>query len=179
MSEEQILDSELENNILDDEVVTGGSDEVITDEPTTDTEPTTPTTPTAPTYSYDPSQIYDNGLNQMRFELQDNIIEGEGVTCALCDEEYKAIIENEKLWKRAKLKCLKAIIMKFAYEVNTSTDGLSYSLNERYPRWKAMYDDLKKTTTLAVPVCDPSALGNPPGRPPYFYENMHTNIRKL
>ena len=130
------------------------------------------------TYTYDPTQIYDNGLNQMRFELQDNIIEGESVTTALCDEEYLAIIAHEKSWKKAKLKCLKAIVTKFAYEVNTSTDGLSYSLSERYDRWKAMYSDLRKETNIAVPTCNPSSLSHPPGRPPYFYEDMHTNPRK-
>ena len=130
------------------------------------------------TYTYDPTQIYDNGVNQMRFELQDNIIEGEGVTCALCDEEYTAIIKNEKGWKRAKLKCLKAIVTKFAYEVNTSTDGLSYSLAERYERWKAMYDDLKKETHIPLPVCNPQSLNDSPTRPMYFYEDMHTNNRK-
>lgn len=164
----------------EDEVVTDGeSDDNTTTEPTE--EPTTdsePIKPTGPTYSYNPAQIYDGGLNQMRFELQDNIIEGEGVTCALCDEEYQAIIEHESGWKRAKLKCLKAIITKFAYEVNTSTDGLSYSLSERYERWKAMYDDLKKETIIALPTCDPSSLGHPPGRPPYFYEDLHANPRR-
>lgn len=129
-------------------------------------------------YSYDPSQIYDNGINQMRFELQDNITEGEAVTSALCDEEYQAIIENEKGWKRAKLKCLKAIVTKFAYEVTSSTDGLSYSLNERYPRWKAMYDELKKETHVPLPTCDPSSLNGYSSRPNYFYEDMHTNNRK-
>lgn len=132
----------------------------------------------ARTYTYDPAQIYDGSVNQMRFELQDNIIEGEGITCALCDEEYKAIIEHEKSWKKAKLKCLKSIVMKFAYEVNTSTDGLSYSLAERYPRWKAMYDDLKKETIVPLPVGNPAAFSKPPGRPPYFYEDLHTNRRK-
>lgn len=130
------------------------------------------------TYTYDPLQIYDKNVNQMRFELQDNIIEGEGVTCALCDEEYQAIIQNEKGWKRAKLKCLKAIVTKFAYEVNTSTDGLSYSLAERYPRWKAMYDDLKKETVLPLPTCNPQSLSDYPGRPMYFYEDMQANLRK-
>ena len=130
------------------------------------------------TYTYDPSQIYDGGLNQMRFELQDNIIEGESVTAALCDEEYLAIISHEKSWKRAKLKCLNAIVTKFAYEVNTSTDGLSYSLNERYPRWKAMYDDLKKETVAAVPKCNPQSLSNYRGNSMYFHEDMHANNRK-
>lgn len=158
--------------------------EEITDTPaepdiTQETEPTPEPAPESTrTYTYDPSQIYDGGLNQMRFELQDNIIEGEGVTCALCDGEYQAIIDHEKSWKRAKLKCLKAIVMKFAYEVNTSTDGLSYSLNERYPRWKAMYDDLKKKTIVSLPTADPSSLQGPPGEPPYFHTDLHTNYRK-
>ena len=132
----------------------------------------------ASTYSYDGSKIYDGSVNQMRFELQDNIIEGEGITCALCDEEYKAIIEHEKTWQRAKVKCLKAIVMKFAYEVNTSTDGLSYSLAERYPRWKEMYEEEKKKAIVALPVCNPAALAKRPGRPPYFYEDLHRNNRR-
>lgn len=130
------------------------------------------------TYTYDPSQIYDGGLNQMRFELQDNIIEGESVTCALCDEEYNAIISHEDGWKRAKLKCLGAIVMKLAYEVNTSTDGLSYSLSDRYPRWKDMYDKMKKEES-AMFAADQLAFGGTPGKPPYFYTDMHTNRRRF
>ena len=88
----------MDSNILEEEVVTGDGDvSTETDNPT-GTEPTPEPEPipaTGPTYSYNPAQIYDDGLNQMRFELQDNIIEGEGVTCALCDEEYMAIIEHE------------------------------------------------------------------------------------
>jgi len=129
----------------------------------------------AATYTYDGSKIYDEALNQMRFELQDNVVEGEGVTCALSDEEYTAIIQNEKSWKRAKLKCLEAIVMKFAYEVNTSTDGLSYSLTERYKRWKAMYDDLKKETIVPLPTVNTSLLGGRPETPPYFHKDMHVN----
>ena len=130
------------------------------------------------TYTYDPLLIYDKNINQMRFELQDNQTEGEATTCALCDEEYKAIIANEKGWKRAKLKCLEAIVTKFAYEVTSGTDGLSYSLSERYPRWKAMYDSLKKETILPLPRCNPQALNSNPARPNYFYEDMHTNNRR-
>nr|DAR80196.1 MAG TPA: hypothetical protein [Caudoviricetes sp.] len=114
----------------------------------------------------------------MRFELQDNIIEGEGITCALGDEEYTAIIEHEKTWRKAKVKCLKAIVTKMAYEVTTSTDGLSYSLSDRYERWKAMYEEEKKKDMAAVPTADPLSLQGPPGEPPYFHTDLHTNIRK-
>ena len=41
-----------------------------------------------------------------------------------------------------------------------------------------IYDDLKKETIVSVPTCNPSSLGNQPGRPPYFYEDLHANIRK-
>ena len=130
-----------------------------------------------PKYTYDPNRIYDGGVSQMRFELQDTLVEGEATTTALCDEEYKAIINNEKSWKYAKLRCLKAIVTKFAYEVNTNTNGLSYSLNERYPRWKAMYEEVKKETIVATPRFNSQALASP-SNPMYFRTDMHVNNRK-
>lgn len=155
-----------------------------TTEPTTETPTETPTEettePTTPnrTYSYDPSKICDNGVDQMRFELGDTIVDLGEVTSPLCDEEYVAMINSCSTWKKAKLKCLKAIVMKFAYEVNTSTDGLSYSLNDRYPRWKAMYDDLKKEVQAAVPICNPNALGGKNGEDMYFHYDMLSNPNK-
>ena len=150
-----------------------------TDNPTEQpTEPTTPETTVQRTYSYDPSKICDGGVDQMRFELGDTIVDLGEVQSPLCDEEYAAIIGSNSSWKKAKLKCLKAIIMKFAYEVNTSTDGLSYSLSDRYDRWKAMYDDLKKKTQAAVPICNPNALGGKNGEDMYFHYDMLSNPNK-
>lgn len=98
----------------------------------------------ASTYTYDPSMITLKGKDQMRFELGDTVIQGGNMTTALCDEEYEAIITKyPDNWLMAKFQCLDAILMRFAYEVNTKIDGLSYSLSDRYPRWKALYDDLK------------------------------------
>ena len=58
----------------------------------------------AGTYTYDPSQI-SGGVNRMRFELGDTIVEGGKATAALCDEEYAQMIsEHPTNWKRAKLK---------------------------------------------------------------------------
>ena len=135
-----------------------------------------------PSYSYDPSQITEGGMDQMRFELGDTVVDLDKITSPLCDEEYHAIIKKYgKNWRKAKLKCLEAIVMKLSYEVDTSLDGLSYSLNQRYERWKKMYDDAKKEdrAICGVPVAgDPGSL-MPHGGTPYFYNDMQCNRRKF
>ena len=45
------------------------------------------------TYTYDASKIAEHGLDQMRFELGDTMVDGGVETCALSDQEYKAVIE--------------------------------------------------------------------------------------
>lgn len=135
-----------------------------------------------PTYTYDPAKITDHGLDQMRFELGDTIIDMQGITSPLCDEEYTAILTKYgKNWRKAKIKCLEAIVMKFAYEVNTSVGGLSYSLDERFKRWKQMLDDEKKGAKAIANVPragDPASL-MPHGGTPYFYNDMQANKRKF
>lgn len=134
------------------------------------------------TYSYDPTKITEGGVDQMRFELGDTVIDMEAKASPLCDEEYNAIIEKYgKSWKRAKYECLNAICMKMAYEVDTSVGGLSYSLNQRYERWKKMRDELKKELAAigGVPRAgDPGSL-MPHGGTPYFYNDMQANYRKF
>ena len=133
-----------------------------------------------PTYSYDPTLAQDGGLNQMRFELGDTVLDLGPITSPLCDEEYNAILAKHGKWRTAKIRCLEAIVMKLAYEVNTSLDGLSYSLNDRYNRWRKMLDDEKKAASLlanAPRAGDPTSL-SPHGGTPYFYNDMLTNPRK-
>ena len=134
------------------------------------------------TYSYDPAKCQDGGVDQMRFELGDTVIDMDAATSALCDEEYKAILDKHgKNWRKAKFLCLDAICKKLAYEVNTSVGGLSYSLAERYPRFKAMRDDLKKELAAiggAPRAGNPASL-SPNGGTPYFYNDLHTNHRKF
>ena len=84
-----------------------------------------------PKYSYDPSKLNEKGIDRMRMELGDTTFAPAELTAALCDEEYQAIISENKSWKRAKLKCLEAILMRFAHQVDVSVDGLSYSFSER------------------------------------------------
>ena len=135
-----------------------------------------------PNYTYDPAKITENGLDQMRFELGDTVVDMGGITSPLCDEEYNAIIQKHgKNWRRAKLKCLQAIVMKLSYEVDTSVGGLSYSLNQRFERWKQMLDEAKKEATAigSVPIVgDPRSL-SPHGGTLYFYNDMQANRRKF
>lgn len=134
------------------------------------------------TYSYDPTKITDCGVDQMRFELGDTVVDMEGATSPLCNEEYDAIIRKYgSSWKRAKYECLKAICMKMAYEVNTSVGGLSYSLSERYERFSKMKDALKKelSSVHGVPRAGNPRSLMPHDGTPYFYNDMQANRRKF
>lgn len=131
------------------------------------------------TYSYDPSKLGENGVDRMRFELGDTIFNPGELTAALCDEEYMAVISQYPRWKKAKVKCLEAILMKFAHQVDVSVDGLSYSFSARVDRWKAMLKDAKAEAYAAVPAVNPKAINGREGGPPYFYEDMSANPRGL
>lgn len=135
-------------------------------------------------YTYDPTKITDNGVDQMRFELGDTVVDLEQEVSPLCDEEYQAIITKYgSKWRIAKLKCLEAIVMKMAYEVSTSVGGLSYSLDSRFERWKRMLEEEKKIVSgvAGVPVPgDPLSLiphGLTPT--PYYHNDMQANKRKF
>ena len=135
-----------------------------------------------PSYTYDPTKITEQGMDQMRFELGDTVVDLEGITSPLCDEEYRAILgKYGKNWRTAKIKCLEAIVMKLSYEVNTSLDGLSYSLSERYERWKKMLDEEKKRASALVSTPRVGFEGSlmPHGGTPYFYNDMQANRRKF
>ena len=134
------------------------------------------------TYTYEPSKITEGGINQMRFELGDTIVDLDNITSPLCDEEYKAILDKHgKNWRLAKLKCLEAIVMKLSFEVDTSVGGLSYSLSSRADRWKTMLDEAKKEAKArgGVPRAGHPGSLMPHGRTPYFYNDMQANRRKF
>lgn len=135
-----------------------------------------------PTFSYDPTKIMDGGVDQMRFELGDTVTDIGGVSSPLCNEEYEAILSKHGgNWRRARYVCLKAIVMKLSYEVNTSVDGLSYSLDQRFDRWKKLMDEEKKklaAMSFAPVAGDPGSL-SPHGGTPYFYNDMQANLRKF
>ena len=136
----------------------------------------------AMSFTYDPTKITEQGLDQMRFELGDTVVDQGAISSPLCDEEYKAIIGKygSQSWKMAKFKCIEAIVMKLAYEVDTSVGGLSYSLSQRYERWKKMYDDAKNNAKAAASTPRVGFDGSlmPHGHTPYYYNDMQANRRK-
>ena len=76
------------------------------------------------TYSYDPGKIPENGLDKMRFELGDVMVEGGADTSALTDEEIRAaftLYPPDEQWKRAKLALVESLCRRFSYEVDTKT----------------------------------------------------------
>ena len=131
-----------------------------------------------PTYSYNPGKLNENGVDRMRLELGDTTFAPGELTAALCDEEYVALIKMCNTWKKAKLKCLEAILMRFAHQVDFSVDGVSYSFSQRVEFWKKLQEELRKTASAAVPTADPLALNGRVGGGPYFYNDMQANPRR-
>ena len=75
------------------------------------------------TYTYNPEKIGEPGVDRMRFEIGDTMVEGEQETSALCNEEYEAIIAARKTWKRAKLAVLESIMRRFGMDGRTVKVG--------------------------------------------------------
>ena len=123
-------------------------------------------------YSYDPGKLSERGKDLMRFELGDTMVEGKEKTCALTDEEYTAILEMHKNWKRAKLACLETIFRRFSYEVDTQTGPLSLQFGNRAKLWQEEYEKLKASVAQnCLSAAAISAQGNECERP-YFYTGM-------
>lgn len=128
------------------------------------------------TYTYDPEKINEKGLDQMRFELGDTMTEGGGETCALSDEEYLAVLQKSEgsSWRKLKIECLKAVVMKLAYEVDYSADGLTLEMSQRFKNWKHMLDSLEKAA--AIPSGTPGVHGQTDSGH-YFRLGMQENMR--
>ena len=132
-------------------------------------------------YTYNPANLTDYGKDRMRFELGDTMVEGGVDTCALCDEEYAAVLSTKihtaRQWKKAKLRCIESIFRRFAYEADTKNGPVSLSLGDRAKLWKDMYDQLKAELKTGAASADAIlALADHPGTgeitPPYFYNGM-------
>ena len=88
------------------------------------------------TYTYNPEKIGEQGVDRMRFELGDTMVEGAEETSALSNEEYTAIIAAKKTWKRAKLAALESIMRRFGMEVNTTVGPLKLEMQARAEFWR-------------------------------------------
>ncbi len=132
------------------------------------------------TYTYDPSKIISYGMDLMRFELGDVMVEGGSKTCALCDEEYSAVmpesIKSARQWKKAKLACLESIFRRFSYEVDTKTGPVSLSFGDRAKLWQEEYEKLKDELKAGSVSSNAVALNYQYGTnpPPYFYNGMQS-----
>ena len=132
-------------------------------------------------YTYDPVNAGTYGKDRMRFELGDTMVEGGEDTCALCAEEYAAIIPDKvytkRQWKKLKLRCLESIMHRFAYEPDTKVGPLQLSLTSRAKLWQDMYnalkDELSKSGASSASILlnannpDTGAITRP-----YFYNGM-------
>ena len=133
------------------------------------------------TYTYDPTKIRARGVDQMRFELGDTATDGGASTCALSDEEYRAMLEgvqpDKKAWLAAKLAIVEAILLKLSYQVNTKIDVLTYGLGDRAQHWKNLYEMLRKEIQGNANM--PSMADSAANKPPYFHTDMKSNRRTL
>lgn len=133
----------------------------------------------ARTYTYDPSKIGENGKDRMRLELGDTQTDGGQNTCALCDEEYSALIDRyltqeNRGWSFVQFKCLEAIYMRLSYETDYKVGPLSYSLSQRVEAWKDMY--YRRRKSLGVPMVNAHAIGKgAPDGGHYFCNGMQEN----
>lgn len=131
-------------------------------------------------YNYNPGKLTEYGKDRMRFELGDTMVEGKAETCALCDEEYQALIpetiKSKKQWLKAKLACLESIFRRFSYEVDTKTGPVSLSFGNRAKLWQEEYEKIKselKASSVSVNSAMLNATyGTDP--PPYFYNGMQS-----
>lgn len=129
-------------------------------------------------YTYSPGKITEPGMDRMRFELGDTMVEGLSDTTALTDEEIQAAIEvHPKSWKRAKLMLLESLCRRFAYEVDTKTGPLWLYMQERAKLWRQDYDSLKKEVAAEACSIPPQFADGAYNKPPYFYTGMLGNER--
>lgn len=126
------------------------------------------------TYAYDPSKLAGRGKDLMRFELGDTMVEGGQDTCALCDEEYEALLTMyPDSWKKAKMHCIESIFRRFSYETDTLDGELSLKFGDRAKLWQEEYQKLKAEAEADDTDCHAiESMGCPVHREPYFRLGM-------
>lgn len=131
----------------------------------------------AGSYNYDPAKVTEFGIDRMRFELGDTMVEGNSETSALTDQEIQAALDSyPNSWKRAKLFLLESLYRRFSYEVDAKTGPLWLYFQERAKTWKKDYEDLKKEIAIES-ACPPRGANGYGKKPPYFYAGMQENER--
>lgn len=125
------------------------------------------------TFSYDASKVGEFGLDRMRFELGDTLVDEPEKTAYLSDEEYLTVIQSSSSWRRAKFRLIETLLMRFAYEVDTTVAGLKLNLHQRVDFWEREYKRVKSEVD-AEDIASSSALKvDGKGRPPAFWIGQH------
>ena len=128
-------------------------------------------------YTYNPSDISGSTISRARFELGDVLVDGEGETCFLSDEEIEAVISTTKGWKRALYRLADAICMRLSFETDWRDDGTAFNLDQRAERWAKLRDKLKRDADAESIIPESGAVnasllnGDDGGH--YFYAGMH------
>ena len=118
------------------------------------------------TYTYNPEKIGEQGVDRMRFELGDTMVEGAEETSALSNEEYTA-----------KLAALESIMRRFGMEVNTTVGPLKLEMQARAEFWRKQYEQLKKECGAdTVPTAGKASPESGADGDHYFYGGMHDNV---
>ncbi|MBC3798033.1 hypothetical protein [Acetobacterium tundrae] len=127
------------------------------------------------TYTYDPGKLDVEGMDLMRLEIGDTFVDGGKKTCALCDEEYSAIIsKHPDNWNNAKYACVCAIVNKLAFQNDYSSGGMSLSLSQRFTQWQELKKEMAAAYGGTVPVVAfNDNVGNATDSLHYFSFGMH------
>ena len=123
-------------------------------------------------FSYDPAQIQDGGLNQMRFELGDCLVNEPEKSAYLSDEEICAALEGNT-FKRAEFRLVSSLLHRFAYEVNMKVKEASWNLSDRFAAWQKLYNRLKSELDAEELATSNFGFTGNKNRPPAFAIGMN------
>lgn len=125
------------------------------------------------TFSYNPALINDGGLNQMRFDLGDTLVNEPEKSAYLPDEEIIAALEGSRTFKRAKLRLVESLLHRFAYEVDTKIKEAEWKLSQRLDEWEALRKRLKAELDVEEMTGGAFGFAGKKSPPPFFWRNMH------
>ena len=129
------------------------------------------------TFSYDAAKINDGGLNQIRFELGDVLVEEPEKSTYLSDEEILAALSAGS-FKRAEFRLVSSLLHRFAYEVDMEIHEAKWNLSDRFAAWQKLYNRLKSDLEAEELTCSNFGFTGSKSRPPAFNVGMHDRRRR-
>lgn len=123
-------------------------------------------------FTYNPNLINDAGLNQLRFEIGDCLVEEAEKTAYLSDEEILATLAGSKSFKHALLRCVETLLMRFAYETSVEVREAKWYLTDRAKLWQDLHKKLKDELE-AGDTATAFGFAASSSRPPIFTVGLH------